>query len=216
MEKVKVLIIDSGVDSEVLNSENNYIIDFNGKAIVEKKISSAINEHGNIIAKVIKSICNNVELYSICIFDKNLLSDGRLLIRALENALLIKPDILNLSIGVSNWRYFFKIKRLIKKLIDMNCTVVISESNGNEKSYLVNMKNVIKVKGAYFKTCDMWEFDGKFFYAPFTPLLLNINSDLEGNSIAAAYMSGHIANIRENNFYYLHQDIKEKLILLAN
>ena len=211
MNKVKILIIDTGMNSSIDNLKTNILLDLNNNSIFEKNIKNAVNEHGQIIAEIINSLCSDIELHSICIFDKTLSSDSRLLISALEIAVILKPDIINLSLGTFNLRYFFKLKSIINKLAKLNCILVISHSNINQKSYLPYMKNIISVKGEFFKNRYDFKFKDGVMYAPFTTKILNIKSNLEGNSIATAYASAHIANIKKKNINYSYIDIIEIL-----
>ncbi|MGL5641358.1 MAG: hypothetical protein ACRDDM_03765 [Paraclostridium sp.] len=211
MRKVNVLIIDSGVDEIKFKPSSNIFLDIENNDIKESIISEAKNQHGNVISQIIKTLCQDANIHSICIFDENLVSDGRLLIAALKKALILKPDIINLSLGTNNFRYFLKLKRIIKKLVKLNCIIVIASNNLNEKSYLRYNRNVINVKGEFFFNNNNFRFDNKYFYAPFTSQALNIHPYIEGNSIATAFISGHIANIKKENYSYSYVDILNKL-----
>lgn len=192
------MIIDSGVDSEKLNivkdSKSLKIID--DGTIIEKLDSRVTNNHGTIIALIINYMFKEVELISINILDENLNSNGNLLIHSLEKALLYNPDIIHMSLGTKKWKYRHRLKKLIDKAIKKNIVIVSAASNDGKKSYPAYFRNVIGVKSSDIKSKNLFYNKKNFYFAPGTvPQSIYYDEcfNLVGNSFAAGYITGYIA-----------------------
>lgn len=205
VKPIKVAIIDSGIDvskcdldsyvkiSTGFTAKNGYIVEDNGLEIR--------NEHGTIVSMIIKSVCKNVEFVSVNILNERLATDGRILIHALEQVFTYSPDIIHLSLGTVRWRYYFPLKRIVKYAIKNNTIIVSSACNLGRRSFPSHIKGVIGVKG--FESINNYEYKYKngFFFA--SPYINNIECIEEiqtknpvGNSISAAYITGHISKIK--------------------
>ena len=105
-----VAVIDSGIDfsNPILNRSIEKSIGFIRKdngLIVEENMLKSRHEHATIIALIIKKLCNNVRFINVNILDEMLMTNGNVLIKALEEAIKDKPDIIHLSLGTTKWRY---------------------------------------------------------------------------------------------------------------
>jgi subtilisin family serine protease len=203
----KIYLIDSGIDFNISKLEK-YIdqnlsldVDSNGY-IIEKENADVKHMHGTVIALIIKSLCENISITSMNILNERLTTDGRILIYAIEKAIMAKPDIIHLSLGTTRLKYFFPLKRLVK-LANKNNILVVAAANNNDyiKSYPAYLKNVIGVKGVNVKDYSDFYFHNKFYLAPFDAKNIHEISGkkdgmMKGNSYAAAYITGHIAKIR--------------------
>ena len=189
--------------------------------IVEDKSLKARHEHGTAIAMIIRDICENVEFISVNILNERLTTDGRVLIHAFREALLYKPDIIHLSLGTTRWRYKLPLKKLVKKATKNGVIIVSAANNEGIKSYPAFIKGVVGVKGysAINKT-DFFYNDG-FFNAPMGTKNIRGISELEhsdravGNSMAAAYITGHIAMNYNRQSTEGVEDFIEKIKLLS-
>lgn len=204
---ITIIIIDSGIDisksdlDKYTNKETGFI--FKNGCIFEEANSRVKNKHGTTIALIIKNICKNVEFISMNILNENLRADGRVLIYALKQALLLKPDIIHLSLGTTNLRYFFSFKKIIKQAKKSNIIIVAAASNNRSKSYPACLKGVVGVKGDLRLSNLDFRYKHSLFYAPFNTKGIkeidDIMYDGAGNSMAAAYITGHIACVK---FFY--------------
>jgi subtilisin family serine protease len=206
---IRIAIIDSGIDPNT-NNLNSYItmqktyrLNNKGK-VIELFKNDVTCEHGTAIAMIIKYICNNIEFFSLSILDQDLSSDGRLLIYALNKAIELSPDIIHLSLGTRRFRYKLRLKSIIKRANKRNIIIVTALSNDGKVSYPSKFKNVIAAEGVVSENPFTLNYEKNIFYAPISMLDIDENSELKrkniaGNSISAAYVSGHIANILLKN-----------------
>jgi hypothetical protein len=199
-EKIRIVIIDSGIDTNETYLRNSIKEETGFKLnekldVVEEHNPKIKNDHGTVIAKTIKYICNEVEFISINILDENLSTDGRVLIQALKKSMSYKPHIVHLRLGTTKIKYWYPLKKLCKFLNKNNVIIVSAANNEGKRSYPAYLKEVIGVKGANVN--NTYLYNDKFFYASLgLPNDLCINNkrykDLRGNSISAGYMTGYI------------------------
>lgn len=202
-------MIDSGIDTSVsdLGDYVTYSTGFevnNEGYIVENRKKEIQNRHGTVISLIIRHLCRDVEFIGVNILNERLATDGRILAYALEETLSYKPDIINLSMGTTRGRHKWVLKKIIKKATDNNIIIVAAAHNEGIVSYPAYIKGVIGVKadlsGSFFK----YYFKDDFFYAPCTAEgIPGVDADkdkhLAGTSYSAAYITGHIANLKINN-----------------
>lgn len=172
--------------------------------------------HGTVISTIVTNICKNIEIISINILDNDLKSDGRILIYAIKQALELKPQIINLSLGTTLHNYKLRLSKLIKKANKKNIIVVSAAENSGKISYPAFIKGVVGVKG-----CDnadnCMDYKDNFFIGPsnVTDVLEVINMNIPnacGNSISAAYITGYIARLMENNKIRDRKDIINNIL----
>ncbi len=203
-KKVRIVLVDSGINTAE-NNLNNSLIDEVGISfdtsmnVIERSKPIVENDHGTVIAETIKSICNNVEFISINILDKNLTTNGRILLAALKKAMSYNPNIVHLSLGTTKLKYWFHLRKITKTLNRNNVIIVSAAENNGRKSYPAYLKHVVGVKGTNLKN-DEFYYNNNFFYSPlYLPdVIINSNEKYKhicGNSISAAYITGHICNI---------------------
>lgn len=208
-DKVKVAIIDSGIDRNINNLrdfvkyETAYKINEYGQ-VVENDDMSIKHQHGTAIALVIKQLCSNVEFYSMNIFDENLLSDGRVLLHSIEKAIELKPDIIHLSLGTQRVRYIIKLMKLIQKAHKNGIIIVSALNNDGTTSYPANLMGVVRVEGYSFRDYLDYHYSKGKFIAPFGLEFIDGKEELDfkkfvGNSMAAAYITGHLCEVIDKN-----------------
>ena len=173
--------------------------------------------HGTIIALVIRHICKNVQYISMNILDENLTTNGEVLIHSLHEALKYEPDIIHLSLGTRKIKYMFKFKKVIKEASENNLIIVSSANNQGLVSYPAYLKGVVGVKSAKLDI-NQYMYKNGFFYAPGgTEGIAGIEdiyciSPIMGTSISAAYITGHIANLKYSNDGIKNKEIIKSLI----
>ncbi|OKP85612.1 S8 family serine peptidase [Paenibacillus sp. P32E] len=206
-KNIIISIIDSGIDINKLNLDCyvlesiNYWINERGHVNFEY-FNKCSNDHGTIIALVIKYMHENVRFISHNILDENLKSDGRILISALEHAIEDNPDIIHMSLGTNKIRYYMPLKKLIRKAKKKGIIIVSAASNTGNISFPSIFKGVVSVKGDGAINFSEYEYRMGYFVASNNVVHIpNINhiNNYEyyiGTSMAAAYITGQIAKIK--------------------
>jgi hypothetical protein len=116
---INILIIDSGVNIECAQKANfvpyESDIDYLG--------------HGTVIAKIIRAINPNANIYSAKIIDKGGTTLNNKLVEALVYASTHNIDIINISLGLTN--YSDTVNSWINRLIDNGTTIIAAAGNNN-------------------------------------------------------------------------------------
>ncbi len=204
---VTVAIIDCGINTSV-SDLNKYVIKSTGFHMVENGIiiedhkMDVKNEHGTLIALIIRDLYPDVKLISINILNEKLVTDGSVLLYAMNEAISYKPDIIHLSLGTRKWRYIWPLRKLVKKSLKNNIAVVAASDNRGRRSYPAFLKKCIGVRvSSISNNKNHYYYKDKFFFAPFNGERINGVEELScrsagGTSIAAAYITGHLARIK--------------------
>lgn len=208
---VSIVIIDSGIKTSV-SDLSNYVIKSTGYMVNSEGFISEFPDikpngiHGTTIALVIRDICRNVQLTSINILDERISTDSRVMLYAMNEALKLEPDVIHMSLATTNSRYMSYMKEIVEMAIEKNIIIVAACNNNGFWSYPAFINGVVRVKST--KQCSKYQFYKKegAYYAPFAMKEINGADEyafhkMVGTSIAAAYITGHIANIKstENN-----------------
>ena len=219
---VKVAVVDSGINhwhSHVGKIEGGVGLDINEsrEIIFSEDIYDSIG-HGTACAGIIRTIAPNVQLYSIKIFWKRLVTYSELLINAINWAIENKMDIVNLSLGTHRKEHISEIQKICN-IAYQNKTIIVAASmdNGSE-SYPAIFHNVIGVtadtrcdEDAYFY-CDKHKvhFFAYGFPRPLPGILQEHN--FRGSSFACAYITGIVARILEKYPFVDFEEVKRILI----
>ncbi|MEG1312074.1 MAG: S8 family serine peptidase [Romboutsia sp.] len=222
MRKVKVAIVDTGID---INRDNlkKYIGDFSYKINHHDFEDSVldINGHGTLCALSMLEITNCIEIYPIKIFDRNCSTSSLYLVEALKNLLGSDIDIINLSVATLNETYKEQLEDVCNQLYAENKIIVSSYHNKGrgKNSYPTYFKSVIGVKGNNRICLDrdyiyrineniQMQTNAKKCFYKFNKNIVNFGK----NSRAAALATGIIAKtISENNLTNIN-DIESKLL----
>ncbi len=177
-----------------------------------------IHMHGTTVALIIRHICSDVEFISINILNENLTTDGRVLAYALSQIFDYEPDIIHLSLGTLKKRYIFPLRKIVNEAKRLNIPLVAAAHNLGKISFPAYFKDVIGVKADFFDNCMQYSYKRGFFYAPIGTTgieciqqILSIR-DAKGTSMAAAYITGQLAQILKNNNNLTPKEAKEALI----
>lgn len=221
--KVKIAIIDSGINTEISDLKN-YVVHSTGFGInndgyiSENSNIPVRNLHGTAVAMIIRHICTDVEFISVNILDENLLTDGRILAYSLSKVFDYNPDIIHMSLGTLKKRYIFAMRRIVKEAKRLNIQLVAAADNSGNVSYPAYLKGVFGVKSDMFNDCTLYSYKDGFFYAPLgtdgiecIQRIADIRA-AKGTSMAAAYISGHLAEILKNSNNLSYNEAKEVLL----
>jgi len=204
---IRIVIIDSGIDtrksnlSKFVKESIGFQVNTDG-CIVEDMSMKARHQHGTVISMVIRHICKDVEFISMNILDEELATDGRILIHALKKAISYKPDIINLSLGTTKQEYKEVLEDITNEAEENNIIIVAATNNRGYTSYPACIKGVVGVKGAKTDSIAKFGYMNGFFYAPVGATCIEGIDEIDGaecikgTSMAAAYITGHLALIK--------------------
>lgn len=206
MKKIKIAIMDTGIDIYDTKLDKFFKIDYNFQILDIKSISD-INDlqgHGTLCAKTIIEICPNVEIFPIKIFNNEGGTSSLNLVNALKKLIGSDIDLVNISASTLNSIYKEELENICDKLHQEGKIIICShhnKSNGQE-SYPTCFKSVIGVKGNK-RICK----DEDYIYKINEDIQMYTNSKerffktsnrvthFGKNSRAAAIATGIIANI---------------------
>lgn len=220
-KKVKVVIIDSGIDN---------IEQYNGINIRQKGKKFYINNdfrdelgHGTQMLNLISKHNRNIEFFivKICSQD-NIDINEDILIYALnyvyEN---IDCDIINLSLSIpciNDYDSYNRLSKICKKLYLKNIIIVCAFDNLGSLSYPACLETVVGVTAdiACNKITDYVVIDDKYINIGGRGINETVksingkNTIVSGNSVACAHISGIISNLLSENIEI--NNIKQFLI----
>lgn len=224
MSKLKVAIIDTGVDTQddelkdFIKFDRNIQIDnFENKYI---NIDD-VNGHGTLCAKTILSMCKEIEIYPVKVFDNNGKTSSWEVVEVMENLLNSDINIINISASTLNCPCIDEMHFICKELNKNGKIVVCSHNNNKDTKFSIptNFKEVIGVKGI-----DEIYSDMDYIYNPNNEIQILSNSKehfikfknnvmhFGKNSRAAAIVTGLIADIMKNDISMSFKELEKILI----
>ncbi|WP_425485178.1 S8 family peptidase [Anoxybacillus ayderensis] len=211
VSKVKVAILDSGINREHEDLKGKVVKEFN--AINPGQPLYDTYGHGTAIAGTIaasdnevgiRGVSPNVEIYSVKVLDDKGRGNVRDLVRGIKWCIdNNKVQVMNISFGMSLDNP--ELRKAIETAINSGIIVVAAAGNnyGRKTDYPANYKDVISVT-AVNSNYKMASFSarGKIdFSAPGVDILTTSNNGgygmYSGTSLAAAYVTGIVAIILE-------------------
>lgn len=206
-EKVKVAILDTGIDKSHEYLKDNIIggISFESREdyIIVSDEYEDENGHGTACASIIKKEFESAEIFVVKALDNK----GRTNIQVLEEALkyLLNTDIkiINLSLSVMESELVQDLYAICEELKKQGKIIICSVANGYEHSYPAKFDNVIGVKGFILENENVFwynqDYDIQCIMDNNSYLRCDVNNSYKlfgkCNSQAAAKLTGKIANI---------------------
>lgn len=205
MKRVKIAIIDSGLDMDIVtrkcivggeafyikNSELYWSDDFQDK-----------NGHGTQCAYIIHKHCPTAMLYIIKITHlRSGYSSSILLLEALKRLLEIDVDVINISLSVAGSSCKQEIDEVLKQLRHQKKTIVVAVKNGQQSSYPAEQEDCIGVRGVFMEHRKYQYDDTKPISVicncipEFVPDMHKKYEWFSGNSKDTAVISAEIGNI---------------------
>lgn len=145
---VKVALIDDGISTNEFNSI--YVkssIEIKNGNIISNQIDIPVNKnHGSICASIIHKCSRYAQIYSIKILNSDTLKSGMFnLICALNWCLYNDIKVINMSLGSTDIKDFYMIKKWVDILTSNGIIIISALSNGYEYTYPASLDNVIGV-----------------------------------------------------------------------
>lgn len=203
-KNVKIAIIDSGIDSNHIEIKNKIEKGYN--FIELNNNTKDYFGHGTAIAGIIAASKNNQgivgvapdsKIYPLVVLDRDGKGKIENVIKAIEWSIENNMDIINLSFSTrSNNK---GLQEVIQKALAKNIIVVASYYNSKNTFNFPAMYN--GVLGVKSTNSYELKLDGNIVYAPGNQIItLNLKNSyqvMNGNSYAAAYVTGYIARLKE-------------------
>ena len=135
---VKVGFIDTGVTyrgfEDVLNVfKSNY-----------KDYDDYIG-HGTTVANIIRQVAPESKLYNLKVFDRKSNTNPNQVIKAIDRSIDLGLDIINLSLGTTDFFYYKKFKKVVERANKNNCILVCAVANDYSFSLPAVLDNVVSV-----------------------------------------------------------------------
>ena len=170
MRKVKVAIIDSGINYNIVNDEvrncikTGYLVHDDEACTVREMSPSKLcdfNGHGTVCASIVNRIAPETEIIPVCVLGQ----DGRFtsgkLLAALELVKRLDVQIINMDLSSNNLLIRHKLKKLTNELEAQGKICVASKSDDRHASFPADFKNVIGVAGRIDVFNDGFEYDSQ-------------------------------------------------------
>ena len=211
-QNVKIAVIDTGVDDKHPDLAGQIAFEQN---FVDKKAETPDDIHGTAVAGIIVASSNNQQgivgvapnakiialkaCWQVGAQKADADCDSLTLALALNAAILLKPNIINLSlIGPKDPL----VERLVSKALDEGI-IVVASTNANAstgKDFPASVNRVIAVQTAHLNS-ENHSIDIKIIAAPGQEILTTLPHStynfMSGSSFAAAHVSGLIALMLE-------------------
>lgn len=145
--KVKIAIIDNGVKQSLLSGKLKYKVKIKNDNICVSDNTEGENDflHGTICASIIEKFSPHCEISSIQILDKNGMGFLEKLKPAFEWCLKERIDIVNLSLGTTNFKDKRNIQELVNYYTNKGLHIIAALANDNYMTYPASFSNVIGV-----------------------------------------------------------------------
>ncbi|QUL56260.1 S8 family serine peptidase [Paenibacillus tritici] len=213
MSDSDVIILDSGMKSELINREitlgGYYEFDNDSNDLHASEDFTDNNGHGTACGLAVCKVSPKTKLHVIKLLNDNIQSSFVKLIEALQFCDKLEPRIINLSLATLDARDISKITSLenvCEKLTRNGKIIVSSVYNGCTTSWPARFNSVIGVRGAILKNDSEYWFNKEnevqciaSMVPIFTSRILNENCYFGGNSKSAAIITGLISNIVDEN-----------------
>lgn len=225
-KNIKVAILDTGINATHPYLTNNIKRSYDvikGKKYYQINLlennNFDNNGHGTACASVIKSLCNDVDIYSFKILDERGICSVLKLEKVLSYIEEIDVDIINLSLSIVEKASIKELESICDRLWKKNKLVVASLGNGQKRGYPAILKNCIGVQGSILKTMDsIWFCSYKKIQCvvdntPFLHCNKEGNYSMFGkcNSYSAAKLSGIIASVANHRNMFDVEEIMTEL-----
>ncbi|WP_131037473.1 S8 family serine peptidase, partial [Clostridioides difficile] len=222
MTKVRIAVLDTGLDVNDDDINGNYVYDsnFQLKDLGGKEIND-INGHGTFVSKTILNISKNTQIYPINIFNDSGKTSSLNLLSTLSKLTMSDIQIINISAASINSMYEKELEKVCNILNSQGRFIICSKHNKYEdkESIPTIFESVIGVVGnenIYKNNQYIYEPENKIqMYANSKDNFIKFKDKVTHfgkNSKACAVATGIVANILKNNPYIKFNELEEILI----
>nr|WP_261769297.1 S8 family serine peptidase [Paenibacillus xylanexedens] len=231
-KRIRVAIMDSGVDSTHRDLEGVYISHYNAISPHSKEVDKL--GHGTAIAGIISAndngkgiigISSNVEIISIKVLDDEGKGDLNSFVKGIEWAIKKDVDIINMSFGVK--RDDPRLRNAIDDASKKGIILVAAAGNNPNMhtQFPAAYENVISVTAIdHLENSYPYVSLGKIDFSAPGVNILTLKTDNEyhvfdGTSFAAAHVTGFVANLLSTKEFLKNENmiehIKNELLLMS-
>jgi subtilisin family serine protease len=198
-KNLKIAVIDTGVNAShphICAPTQGVVFDpEDGDASCEDMLG-----HGTAVTAAIQEKAPEANYYILKLFGRSLRTTGTRLLRAIEWTIEQKMDIVNLSLGTTNYDYRPAIESLIGRAVAADVLFVAARYSDRTPVLPGMLEGVISVDVDWNLSRDQYrvsnENGSRIFYASGLPRPLPgvpVNRNLSGISFAVANMTGFVA-----------------------
>jgi hypothetical protein len=211
---VKIAVIDSGV-----NIRHPHIISPStfGVVLASDEAGASWEDqigHGTAVTAAIQEKAPEAEYHAVKLFGPSLRSTARRLVEAIEWSISNQMDLINLSLGTTNFDYKDELQMLVRKALAAGCLIVSAHAAGDLPALPGVLQGVIGVDVDWELPRDQYrirEENGQhvFIASGFPRGLPGVpqSRNLHGISFAVANMTGIIARAVEYSQRKSYEDI---------
>lgn len=190
---VKIALIDTGIDEKNQTVKDHFYVK-NGKVI--NGCTQSNHQHATLCLKeMVKNNCN------FEIVDFNVVSEtGQIIVKnvilAIKRAIELKVDIINMSLGVSE--YSHELFLACQEAANNNILIIAAASHDGTVIYPADFKNVLKVETVSNQNEKLKKINDSTLSLFLPEYLIDIDDKpfyIYSTSLAAAYFCGYFAKI---------------------
>ncbi|MCC0663129.1 S8 family serine peptidase [Clostridioides sp. ZZV15-6597] len=222
MNKVKIAVLDTGLDINDDDMNGNYVYDSNFQLedLGGREIND-INGHGTFVSKTILNISKNVQIYPINIFNDSGKTSSLNLLNTLSKLTMSDIHIINISAASINSRYEKELEKTCNILNSQGRFIICSKHNRYEEKEsiptifesvigVVGNENIYKNNQYIYKQKNKIQMyaNSKDNFIKFKDKVTHFGK----NSKACAVATGIIANILKKNPDIKFNELEETLV----
>lgn len=216
--KIKIAVIDNGVRQSFLKTklEHQVQIKEENESYDSKKEKGFLFLHGTLCASIIEKFMPDCAISSVQILDESGKGGINLLRPAFEWCLKEKMDIVNLSLGTTNFRDKEVLQEIINDYVGKGLLIIAAVSNDYVTTYPASFSNVLGVAvNNSEKTENGFENHLRIdavVYSKYKVLLGKQELLMpSSNSFATPYISALVAKILQENRSHAITEIRKAL-----
>jgi hypothetical protein len=202
-DRLRIAVIDTGINARHPHiCAPTHFVTFDP---AEDGPCDDILGHGTAVTAAIQEKAADADYYILKLFDKSLQASARRLLRAIDWTIQHQMDLVNLSLGTSNFDHRAALEALVARAIDAGVVLVAARRSEQGPVLPGMLEGVISVDVDWNLERDQYrvsqENGSAVFYASGFPRPLpgiSVARNLSGISFAVANMTGLVARVCKN------------------